>query len=108
MQNVDFSEDYDFIKSIPNKEKRFRVLEGYMYPDTYEFYVGENASSVARRFLDNFKNRWTDEYEKQAKERGLSLDEVIIMASILQEEADAQQSESPYQSEWPYCCNGPN
>jgi len=87
LQNVDFSEDYDFIKSIPNKEKRFRVLEGYMYPDTYEFYVGENASSVARRFLDNFKNRWTDEYEKQAKERGLSLDEVIIMASILQEEA---------------------
>ncbi len=87
LQNVDFSEDYDFIKSIPNKEKRFRVLEGYLYPDTYEFYVGENASSVARRFLDNFENRWTDEYQKQAKERGLSLDEVIIMASILQEEA---------------------
>lgn len=87
LQNVDFSEEYDFIKSIPNKELRFRVLEGYMYPDTYEFYVGENASSVVRRFLDNFKNRWTDEYAKQAKERGLSLDEVIIMASILQEEA---------------------
>ena len=87
LQNVDFSEEYDFIKAIPNKELRFRVLEGYMYPDTYEFYVGENASSVVRRFLDNFKNRWTDEYAKQAKERGLSLDEVIIMASILQEEA---------------------
>lgn len=87
LQNVDFSEDYEFIKSIPNKEKRFRVLEGYMYPDTYEFYVGENASSVARRFLNNFEARWTDEYKKQAKERGLSLDEVIIMASILQEEA---------------------
>lgn len=87
LQSVDFSEDYEFIKSIPNKEKRFRVLEGYLYPDTYEFYVGENASSVVRRFLDNFENRWTDEYKKQAKERGLSLDEVIIMASILQEEA---------------------
>ena len=87
LQSVDFSEDYEFIKSIPNKEKRFRVLEGYLYPDTYEFYVGENASSVARRFLDNFQNRWTDEYQKQAEERGLSLDEVIIMASILQKEA---------------------
>ena len=87
LQNVDFSEDYDFIKSIPNKEKRFRVLEGYLYPDTYEFYIGENASSVARRFLDNFKNRWTDEYQKQADELGVSLDEVIVMASILQEEA---------------------
>ena len=87
LQNVDFSEEYGFIKSIPNKEMRFRVLEGYMYPDTYEFYVGENASSVVRRFLDNFKNRWTDEYADLAEERGLSLDEVIIMASILQEEA---------------------
>ena len=87
LQNIDFSEEYDFIKSIPNKEKRFRALEGYLYPDTYEFYVGENASSVVRRFLNNFENRWTDEYAKQAKERGLSLDEVIIMASILQEEA---------------------
>ncbi len=87
LQNVDFSEEYDFIKSIPNKEKRFRVLEGYMYPDTYEFYIGENASSVARRFLDNFQNRWTDEYKKQADDLGVSLDEVIIMASILQKEA---------------------
>ncbi len=87
LQSVDFSEDYEFIKSIPNKETRFRVLEGYLYPDTYEFYVGENASSVARRFLDNFQNRWSDEYQKMAKEKGLSLDEVIIMASILQEEA---------------------
>ena len=87
LQNVDFSEDYDFIKAIPNKEKRFRVLEGYLYPDTYEFYIGENASSVARRFLDNFENRWTDEYQKLADDRGISLDEVIVMASILQEEA---------------------
>ena len=87
LQNVDFSEEYDFIKSIPNKDQRFRVLEGYMYPDTYEFYVGENASSVVRRFLDNFKNRWTDEYADMAEKSGLSLDEVIIMASILQKEA---------------------
>lgn len=94
LQSVDFSEDYEFIKSIPNKDKRFRVLEGYLYPDTYEFYVGENASSVVRRFLDNFRNRWTDEYAKQAKERGLSLDEVIVMASILQKEA-ATSSQMP-------------
>lgn len=87
LQNIDFSDEYDFIKAIPNKEKRFRVLEGYMYPDTYEFYVGENASSVVRRFLDNFKNRWTDEYQKQADEMGVSLDEIITMASILQKEA---------------------
>ncbi len=87
LQNVDFSSEYDFLKDITDKEKRFRALEGYIYPDTYEFYVGENASSVVRRFLDNFENKWTEEYQAQAEERGLTVDEVIIMASILQMEA---------------------
>lgn len=94
LQSVDFSEDYEFIKSIPNKEKRFRVLEGYMYPDTYEFYIGENPSSVVRRFLSNFENRWSDEYAEMAEKRGLSLDEVIVMASLLQKEA-ASSSQMP-------------
>ena len=87
LQTIDFSEDYDFLKAIPNKDRRFRTLEGYMYPDTYEFYKGENASSVVRRFLDNFENRWSDEYQKLADERGVSIDEVIVMASVIQKEA---------------------
>ena len=87
LQTVDFSAEYDFIASIPDKEKRFCILEGYLYPDTYEFYVGENASSVVRRFLDNFQAKWTDEYKAQAEKRGLTVDEVVIMASVLQKEA---------------------
>ncbi len=87
LQTVDFSNEYDFIKQIPNKEKRFRVLEGYIYPDTYEFYKGENASSVVRRFLDNFENRWTKDYQKKADKLGYTVDEIIIMASILEAEA---------------------
>lgn len=90
LQTVDFSEEYDFIASIPDKDKRFHMLEGYMYPDTYEFYIGENASSVVRRFLDNFQNRWTEEYQKQAESRGLTVDEVVVMASVIQKEAANQ------------------
>lgn len=92
LQSVDFSDEYDFIASIPDKDKRFHMLEGYIYPDTYEFYIGENASSVVRRFLNNFKNKWTEEYQKQADARGLTIDEVIVMASVIQEEA-ANQSQ---------------
>ncbi|MBR0536042.1 MAG: endolytic transglycosylase MltG [Clostridia bacterium] len=87
LQSVDFSEEYAFVKSIPDKEARYHMLEGYIYPDTYEFYIGENASSVVRRFLDNFESKWTEEYAAQAKKRGLSIDEVIVMASIIQGEA---------------------
>ena len=92
LQSVDFSDEYEFIASIPDKDKRYHMLEGYMYPDTYEFYVGENASSVVRRFLNNFQSRWTEEYQKQADSRDLTIDEVIVMASVIQEEA-ANQSQ---------------
>ena len=94
LQSVDFSEEYAFIKKIPDTDKRFHILEGYIYPDTYEFYVGENASSVVRRFLDNFNARWTEDYSEQAKKRGLTMDEVIVMASVVQEEA-ANDSQMP-------------
>ncbi len=87
LQTVDFSEEYAFIAKIPDADKRFHMLEGYIYPDTYEFYVGENASSVVRRFLNNFRNKWTEEYQKQADTRGLTVDEVIVMASVIQKEA---------------------
>ena len=87
LQSVDFSQEYEFLKSIDNKEARFRSLEGYIYPDTYEFYVGETSSSVVRRFLDNFKNRWIESYAEQAKALGMSVDDIVTLASILQKEA---------------------
>ncbi len=87
MQSVDFSTEYAFLKNQADKELRFRTLEGYIYPDTYEFYIGENASSVVRRFLDNFESKWTADYTKRAKELGMTIDEVITLASIIQAEA---------------------
>lgn len=65
MREVDFSSEYTFIKNEPNKEQRYRSLEGYLYPDTYDFYKGENASSVIRTFLNNFQKKWTDDYQKK-------------------------------------------
>lgn len=87
VRDVDFSTEYSFIAQMDNKDKRYQVLEGYLYPDTYEFYIGENASSVIRKFLDNFKNKWTDEYQAQADKIGMSIDDVITLASIIEKEA---------------------
>lgn len=87
MQSVDFSTEYAFLKNQSDKELRFRTLEGYIYPDTYEFYIGENASSVVRRFLDNFESKWTADYSKQAKELDMTVDEIVTLASIIQAEA---------------------
>lgn len=93
MKDVDFSSEFSFIASMDNKESRYRLLEGYLYPDTYEFYVGESPSSVLRKFLNNFNKKWTDEYAAQAEKLGMSVDDVITLASIVQKEAyGAEQS----------------
>ena len=79
--------DYDFLKTISNPEQRYIKLEGYLFPDTYEFYIGETADSVVKKFLNNFKNKWTDNYAQLAQQRRLSVDQVIRLASIVEKEA---------------------
>lgn len=87
IKSVDLSGEYSFITTLDNKEERFRLLEGYIYPDTYDFYIGENPSSVVRRFLDNFTTKWNENYKELAEKSGMSMNEIITMASIIQKEA---------------------
>jgi len=82
---VDF-DSYDFIKAVDYTDK-YLALEGYIFPDTYDFYLNDNAANVVKRFLDNFEVRFTEEMEARAKELGMTVDEVIILASIVQMEA---------------------
>ena len=92
INNEELYEEYEFLKYVDNKQLRYRLLEGYLYPDTYEFYIGENANSVIKKFLNNFKDKWTDLYTEKAEKLGLTIDEVITVASILEKEAyDAKQ-----------------
>lgn len=92
IDNVDFSAEYDFIASLDEKEERYHVLEGYMFPATYEFEQGADPATVIRKFLDTFKARWTDEYAKRAEELSMSVDDIITIASIIEKEgANSQQ-----------------
>ncbi len=77
---------FDFVKEIQNGDQRYHLLEGYMYPDTYEFYVGEDASSVVSKLLNNFNTKWSASYASRARELNMSMDDVITLASIVQKE----------------------
>ncbi len=84
--------NYDFLNEIENKKQRYNALEGYLFPETYEFYVDQNASSVINKLLTQFDTVWTDEYQKRAEKIGMTCDEVITLASLVQKEAaDAEQ-----------------
>lgn len=92
-------EDYPFLKNIKNVNERYYRLEGYLFPDTYDFYVNESTESVARKFLSNYrrklylqrqrfeKNEKKITVENRAKAENMSMEDVITLASLIQAEA---------------------
>lgn len=83
---------YTFTDSITNIEDRAFYLEGYIFPDTYEFYKGESAERALKRFLDNTQRKLTAEYKQRAEALGYTLDEMITLASIVQKESFTRDS----------------
>lgn len=79
--------EYSLTAGIKNADSRIFALEGYLFPDTYDFYIGEGAQNALWRFLKNSKNKITQEHLDRAKELGFTIDEVITLASIIQSEA---------------------
>ena len=89
IETVDF--DYPLVKDLESKEYVPYRLEGYMFPDTYEFFVGESATSVVKKFLSNGDSKISENYRNRAKEMGYSMHEIIIIASIIQAEAGSDE-----------------
>lgn len=77
---------YKFIDEIDTESKAF-YLEGYIFPDTYEFYKGEGADTALSRFLKNTDKKLKDEYYARAEDLGFTMDEIITLASIVQSES---------------------
>ena len=91
-------EKYDFEEQIEVTDERFYALEGYLFPDTYEFYVIDDlkdnpnfdttqyAKQAAEKMYQNFESKITKDMYARAKELGMTFDQVITLASIIQKE----------------------
>jgi UPF0755 protein len=84
-QSTQFN-NYEIYSQIPDDENRCFKLEGYLFPDTYDFFLDESPESVISRFLSNTDVKITDEMRQRATELGYTMDEIIIIASIIQAE----------------------
>lgn len=78
--------DYGFLQGI-DPSSRKTILEGYLFPDTYSIDLNSTEEQILRRMLDNTRSKLTDEYTERAKAIGMTLDQVICLASIIEKES---------------------
>lgn len=61
-------------------------LEGYLYPDTYEIYKPKDEDEVLAKLTRRFEEVWSRDFAAQAAARGMSRQEVVTLASIVEKE----------------------
>ncbi len=66
---------------------KFYKMEGYLFPDTYQFYIGMDVDLVCQKILKNFNSKITERDYERMEELGISLDETLTLASMIQHEA---------------------
>lgn len=87
---ANYKYNYSFLEGLePGDASR---LEGFLFPDTYQFYVGMQASSAINKFLETFHYLLTADMLKQANDRGLTIRQVVIIASLIEKEAAVDPS----------------
>ena len=100
--------EYWFLEGVSRDDKY--CLEGYLAPDTYQFYVGDSPRRVIEKFLNEFDDRFTDkmkedfkaiqkEYADRLRARGfsaayiqentLTMHQVVTLASVVQKETSS-------------------
>lgn len=90
--------DYSFVRAIPTMDsaivdsdptlaEREWALQGYLFPDTYLFDLNTSVEEILRTILDNTERKLKDEYYTRAAELGMSMDDIIVLASVIQQES---------------------
>ncbi|MGZ8562401.1 MAG: endolytic transglycosylase MltG [Candidatus Limnocylindria bacterium] len=80
---ADLIAKYDFLAGLPPGHS----LEGYLYPDTYRVDANATARQVIEKLLDTFGRRLTQEIRDGITAQGLTIDQAVTLASIVEREA---------------------
>lgn len=72
-----------------NAVSRAYLLEGYLFPDTYEVYADASVETIIIKMLNRFNDVFSDEYLARAQELGMTMDQVVTLASLIEREAQA-------------------
>ena len=74
------------LESADLSEREY-VLEGYLSPNTYEVFTTSTEDMIITKLLDQFGKVFNETYQARAAELGMTTDEVVTLASIIEKEA---------------------
>lgn len=75
-----------------NQEFIKKAKEGYMFPDTYLFNPEANISDIVSRLENNFDKKYDEDLKAKIKKQGLTPEEGVILASIVEREARSDEA----------------
>ena len=75
------------IKNSKDFILKAQKYEGFLFPDTYFFLKGESVEAVIKKMKSRFYEVLPKDYEDKAEEKGLTLYQAVILASIVEKEA---------------------
>ena len=76
---------YPLIAARPSNTRAFK-LEGYLFPNTYDFYKNEKPQDAIGRFLRVGEKYITSQDRAKARDMGYSMDQILTVASIIEKE----------------------
>ena len=85
---ANYNYGFSFLQDIPLGDAN--RLEGFLFPDTYEFYVNHDPKYVINKLLQNFDAQYTDEMRKQVANSKYSLREYLTVASLIERETSGK------------------
>lgn len=90
--------DTEYVKSLINKywfltdevldEEIYYPLEGYLCPETYEFFEDASIKDIVEKMLNTTSNK-LDKYKKDIEESGYSVHQILSAAAIIEKEANS-------------------
>lgn len=83
------AQGFSFENQIDDSADTFYKMEGFFFPDTYEFYVNDTGYNVSRTIKSNFASKYTENIQSALSSSELDLSEIVTLASIVQWEANS-------------------
>ena len=75
------------VRASANASSRLYALEGYLAPNTYEIYTSATTEEIIKKLLSQTEAVFRDEWHDRADTLGMTMDQVITLASMIEKEA---------------------